>query len=78
MDACLVCKGAIPARKHKQVGQLLHINASRRHLRNGVHEGYIDFDSLCDQVLDLTEHGEVVLVLDVFRVSGVQASDKAT
>ncbi len=43
-----------------------------------VHEGNIDLDSLCDQVLDLAEHGEVVLALHIFGVCGVQARDETT
>lgn len=37
-------------------------------VRDGVRERHVDLDGLRDQVLDLTEHGEVVLGLDVFGV----------
>ena len=43
---------------------------------DGVHEGNVDLDGLRDQVLDLTEHGQVVLALDVLGVRGVQARDE--
>lgn len=45
---------------------------------NGVHEGDVDLDSLGDQVLDLSEHGEVVLGLDILRVGGVEARNETT
>lgn len=41
-----------------------------------VHEGHIDLNSFGDQVLDLTEHGKVILGLDVFRVGCVEAGDE--
>lgn len=45
---------------------------------DGVHEGDVDLDGLGDQVLDFSEHGEVVLGLDVFGVGGVEAGDETT
>jgi hypothetical protein len=47
-------------------------------VRDWVHEGDVDLDGLGDQVLDLTEHGEVVLGFDVFGVGGIEAGDEAT
>lgn len=46
--------------------------------RDRVVEGDRDLDSLGDEVLELAEHGEVVLGLDVFRVDDVHARDEAT
>lgn len=46
------------------------------YVRDGVHERDCDFDRFGDQVLDFTEHGEVVLGLDVFWVCGIQASNE--
>jgi hypothetical protein len=43
-----------------------------------VHEGDVDLDGLSDQVLDFSEHGEVVLGLDVFGVGGIETGDEAT
>lgn len=43
---------------------------------DGVHEGNVDLDGLRDQVLDLAEHGEVVLALHVVGVRSVQARDE--
>ena len=46
--------------------------------RDGVHEGNVDLDGLGNQVLDLTEHGQVVLALHVLGVRGIQARDETT
>jgi len=48
------------------------------HARYRVHEGDVDLHSLSNQILDFSEHGQIILGLDVFGVGGVQASDKAT
>lgn len=45
---------------------------------DGVHEGNVDLNSFGDQVLDLSEHGEVVLALDVLRVGSVEAGNETT
>lgn len=45
--------------------------------RDGVHERHVNLDCLRNQVLDLTEHGQVVLALDVLGVRGVQTSNQA-
>ena len=47
-----------------------------RYVRNGVHERHVDLYSLRDKILDLAEHGQVVLGLDVVGVRGVQARDE--
>ena len=49
---------------------------ARSYARDGVHERDGDFDRFGDQVLNFTEHGEVVLGLDVFWIGGIQASHK--
>ena len=49
-----------------------------RYVRNGVHERHVDLYSLRDKILDLAEHGQVVLGLDVLGVRGVEARDQAT
>lgn len=46
--------------------------------RDGVHEGDVDLDRFSNQILNLAEHGEVVLGLDIFGVRGVQAGNQAT
>lgn len=46
--------------------------------RNGVHERDIDLHGLGDQVLNFTQHLEVVLGLDVFRVGSVKAGNEAS
>lgn len=46
--------------------------------RDGVHEGYVDLDSLCDEVLNFTKHREVILGLDVFGVGSVEAGNEAS
>lgn len=43
---------------------------------DGVHEWYVDLYCLCDEVFDLTQHGQVVLGLDVLGVGSVQACHK--
>ena len=48
-----------------------------RYVRNGVHERHVDLYSLRDKILDLAEHGQVVLGLDVLGVRGVEARDQA-
>ena len=53
--------------EHRQCGQM---NA-----RDGVHEGDVDPDGLCDQIFHFSKHRQLVLRLDVFWVSRVQASD---
>ena len=47
-------------------------------IRDGVREGHVDFDGFCDKVLNLTQHPEVVLGLDVVRIRRVEARDKAS
>lgn len=49
-----------------------------RRVRDRIHERNVDLDSLSDEVLDLTEHLQVILGLDIFRVGGVKASNEAT
>ena len=51
---------------------------TRSYVRDWVHERDCDFDRFGDQVLDFTKHGEVVLGLDVLRISGVQAGNEST
>ena len=46
--------------------------------RHGVVEGNRHLDGFCYQVLDLAEHGEVVLGLDVVWIGRVQARDERT
>lgn len=46
--------------------------------RDRVVERDRDLDGLGDEVLELAEHGEVVLALDVLGVDDVHASDEAT
>lgn len=46
--------------------------------RNGVHEWDIDLHGLGDQVLNFTQHLEVVLGLDVFRVGSVKAGNETS
>lgn len=53
------------------------LHRGRRHVRDGIHEGDVDLDGLGDQVLDFSEHGKVVLGLDILRVRGVEAGDEA-
>jgi len=48
------------------------------YVRDGVHEGDVNLDSLSNQVLDFSEHGQVVLGLDVFWVGGIEAGNKTT
>ena len=55
----------------------MHTYRSGGNVRDGVHERNVDLDGFRDQVLDFTEHGEVVLGLDVLGVRGVQARDEA-
>jgi hypothetical protein len=47
-------------------------------IRDRVHERHVDLDSLGNQVLDFTKHGQVVLGLDVFGVGGVEARNEAS
>ena len=51
---------------------------TRSYARDGVHERNGDFDRFSDQVFYFTEHGEVVLGLDVFWIGGIQASHEPT
>ena len=51
---------------------------NKDHARDGVHEGNVDLHSLSNQVFDFSEHGQIVLGLDVFRIGGIQASNKTT
>ena len=44
-----------------------------RHLRDGIHKGNVDLDGLCYQILDFSEHREIVFGLDVFWICGVEA-----
>jgi hypothetical protein len=46
--------------------------------RNRVHKWYIDLDSLGYKVFNFTEHGEIVLGLDVFRIRGIQTCNQAS
>lgn len=50
--------------------------AKAKNLRDGVHERDVDLYGFGYQVLDLTQHREIVLALDIFRVGGVQAGDQ--
>lgn len=43
---------------------------------DGVHEWDVDLYCLCDKVFDLTQHGQVVLGLDVLRVGCIQARNE--
>ena len=45
--------------------------------RDGVHERHVHLDRLRDEVLDLAQHGEVVLGLDVFGVRSIETCYKA-
>jgi hypothetical protein len=47
-------------------------------VRDRVREGHVNFDRFCDKVLDLTQHPEIVLGLDVVRIRRIQARDKAS
>jgi hypothetical protein len=49
-----------------------------RHVRDRVHERNVDLDSFGDEVLNFSEHLQVVLGLNIFRVGGVEASDETT
>ena len=51
---------------------------SRKHARDKVHEGNVDLDGLRNEILNFTEHGQVVLGLDVLRVRSVQARNEPT
>ena len=41
------------------------------YIRDGVREGHIDFDSFRDEILNLTQHAEFVLGLDIFGVGRI-------
>ena len=77
MNTSLVCERAVSAER-EQLIQFEELDLEKRYARNGVHEGDVDLHSFSNQVLDFSEHGQVVLGLDVFRIGGIQASDKAT
>ena len=47
-----------------------------KNIRNGVHEGNVDLHSLGDQVFYFTEHSQVILGLDIFRVGSIETSDE--
>ena len=49
-----------------------------RYVRNGIHERHVDLYSLRDKILDLAEHGQVVLGLDVVGIGSIQTGDQAT
>ena len=46
--------------------------------RNWVLERHVDFDSLGDKVLNFTEHGEVVLGLDIVWIGSIQAGNESS
>jgi hypothetical protein len=46
-------------------------NKRRVDVRDGVREWHVDFDGFCDEVLDLTQHPEIVLGLDIVRIRRV-------
>lgn len=69
MNASLVSECTISTVNH---GSLVAKKTHTGDLRNGVHEGNIDFHSLSYQVFDLAKHSEVILGLDVFRVRGIE------
>ena len=75
MNAGLVCEGTvstgITVRQPITIMQISNV-------RDGVHEGDVDFDGFCDQVLNLAKHREVVLGLDVFGVGSVETCDETS
>lgn len=74
--AGLVGESAVATEAHVKIAVLAL--AEHTNLRDRVHEGNVDLDSLRDQILDLTEHGQVILGLDILRIRGIQASDETT
>ncbi len=55
------------------------IESALRRVRDLSHsQGHRDLHRLCDEVLDLTQHGKFVFALDVFRVGDHHTRDKAT
>lgn len=78
MDASLVSERAVSAGCRRELSVARPQVELKIDERDRVHEGNVDFDSLGDQVLNLAEHGQVVLGLDVFRVCGVEAGNKAS
>lgn len=73
VDTSLVGESAVAATKDLAPRSALR---KSRNLRDRVHEGDVNLHSLRDKVLNLTEHGQVVLGLDVLRVRGVQARNE--
>jgi hypothetical protein len=76
MNTSLVRECTISTSEHLQ----LHIlwDEKTDSVRDGVHEGDVDLNSLGDQVLDLTQHRQVVLGLDILWIGSIEASDKTT
>ena len=82
MNASLVGEGAVAARyrrksEHAKTKSTIHSSSHQRGLwRRGTYvtgfwKGMETSTASADEILDFSEHGEVVLGLDVFRVSGV-------
>ncbi len=53
-------------------------NKRRVGVRDGVREWHVDFDGFRDKVLDLTQHPEIVLGLDIVRIRRVQARNETS
>lgn len=74
MDTGLVRKRTVTTTAHHHESDSVRGRRRNRKIadsRDGVHEGHINFDGLSDKVLNLAQHGQVVLGLDVLRVCGV-------
>ena len=50
----------------------------RWNTRDRIHEGNVDPDGLRNQIFHFSQHRQLILGLDVFWVSGVQARDQTS
>ena len=50
---------------------------TEQNLRDWVHKRHIHLDSFGDQVFNLSQHGEVILSLDVLWICSIQTSYEA-
>jgi hypothetical protein len=57
---------------------LINSGAGQRNTRDGVHEGNVDANGLRNQIFHFSQHCQLILGLDVFWVSSVQARDQAS
>jgi hypothetical protein len=51
---------------------------ARVNARDGVHEGNVDPNGLRNQIFHFSQHCQLILGLDVIRVSSVQARNQAS